>query len=791
MADNVGGERIRVRGLVQGVGFRPTVWRLARECGLLGDVRNDGEGVLIRAWAPARAIEAFCQRLRAQCPPLARIDAIERGPLAGRPPPGEFRIVASESSTVRTGVVADAATCVACAAEIRAPANRRYRYPFTNCTHCGPRLSIVRAIPYDRANTSMDAFPMCPQCQREYGDPTDRRFHAQPNACPVCGPRVWLADVAGTPIDPVALGADDAVAAAARLLAEGRILAIKGVGGFHLACDACDRVAVDRLRQRKRRFAKPFALMARDLETIGRYVRLSDREAALLQAPAAPIVLLERVASAPGVAEIAPAVAPGQTLLGFMLPYSPLHHLLLAPWDRPLVMTSGNLSEEPQCIDNAHAVAELGGIADLLLLHDRGIVNRVDDSVVRVMDGSPRLLRRARGYAPEPLPLPPGFDEVPPVLALGGELKSTICLLGAGCAVLSQHLGDLEEARTAREFARTIDLYRALFQHRPSVLAVDAHPDYRSSQLGRDWAARDGMTLVEVQHHHAHIASVLGENGWPRDGGPVLGMALDGLGWGADGTLWGGELLVADYHTCTRVGHLRPVPMPGGVQAILEPWRNTYAQLATLLGWGAYWERYAGLDLSAFLAGKPLGVLATMIDRGINAPPSTSCGRLFDAVAAAVGLCRERLSYEGQAAIELEALAAGRTIAPDEGYPFAVTESAGCLVLDPTPMWVRLLDDLAQGVTPGTIAARFHAGLARALVALAERLAGCRGLGTVAVSGGVLQNRTLFEAIAGGLRQRGLGVLAQRLVPANDGGLALGQALIAATSYYHAVTRDR
>lgn len=781
MTDHDRGERIRVRGLVQGVGFRPTVWRLARECGLTGDVRNDGEGVLIRAWAPAPVIDVFCQRLKTQCPPLARIDAIERQPLVGPPPGREFRIVASEVSSVRTGVVADAATCSACLAEIRDPADRRYRYPFTNCTHCGPRLSIVRAIPYDRANTSMDAFPMCPECLREYRDPADRRFHAQPNACPDCGPRVWLADAAGSRIDPGALGAEDAIAAAARLLAEGRILAIKGIGGFHLACDACDAGAVDRLRQRKRRFGKPFALMARDVEAIRRYASLSGEEAALLQEPAAPIVLLDRVAPAPGVAAIAAGVAPGQATLGFMLPYSPLHHLLLADWGGPLVMTSGNLSEEPQCTENADALAELGAIADALLLHDRGIVNRVDDSVVRVMDGAARLLRRARGYAPEPLALPPGFADAPPVLALGGELKSTICLLGDGRAVLSQHLGDLEEVRTAREYARTIDLYGQLFEHRPSAIAVDAHPDYRSSQLGRDWAAREGLALVEVQHHHAHIASVLVENGWPRDAGPVLGIALDGLGWGSDGTLWGGELLVADYRCSTRVGHLRPVPMPGGVQAILEPWRNAYAQLASLLGWDAYRERYPGLELTRFLAAKPLGVLATMIERGINTPLSSSCGRLFDAVAAAVGICRERLSYEGQAAIELEALAAGVPVAPDQGYPFAVTELDGCLALDPTPMWLGLLDDLARGVAPGAIAARFHAGLARELVALAERLAYEHGLGTLAVSGGVLQNRTLFEAIAQRVRERGLGLIAQRRVPANDGGLALGQALIAAS----------
>lgn len=770
---------LRVRGLVQGVGFRPTVWRLARECGLRGDVRNDGEGVLIRAWGPAAGIDTFCRRVLAECPPLARIDALERLPLTGTAEADDFRIIASDATRVRTGIVPDAATCAACAAEVRDPADRRYRYPFTNCTHCGPRLTIVRGIPYDRANTSMDVFPMCPACDAEYRDPTDRRFHAQPNACPRCGPKVWLTDRRGTPLDPAERGAVDALAAASELLAGGAIVAVKGIGGFHLACDACDSAAVAELRRRKGRYAKPFALMARDLDVVRRYCRVSGAEAALLAGPAAPILLLDRVPDSPGV-PVADAVAPGQRSLGFMLPYSPLHHLLLAGWDRPLVMTSGNLSEEPQCTDNQDAADRLATLADWLLLHDRAIVNRVDDSVVRVMDGAPRLLRRARGYAPAPLPMPPGFADAPPLLALGGELKSTLCLCSEGRAVLSQHLGDLEEARTAREYQRTIGLYRALFQHEPRVLAVDTHPDYRSSRLGRDWAAHAGLPLVEVQHHHAHIASVLAEHGWPRDAGPVLGIALDGLGWGEDGTVWGGELLVADYRRSERVGHLKPVPLPGGTKAILEPWRNAYAQLSTHFGWDRVRTRWPGLELTAFLTGKPLGVLDAMMARGLNAPLSSSCGRLFDAVAAALGICREGISYEGQAAIELEALALARGPRPAGGYPFGLEAAGERLVLDPGPMWAALLADLAAGADPALIAARFHGGLAGAVADLATRLAGERGLETVALSGGVLQNRTLFEALAQGLRDRGLTVLAHAQVPPNDGGLALGQAAVAA-----------
>ncbi|MGA7982128.1 MAG: carbamoyltransferase HypF, partial [Chromatiaceae bacterium] len=730
------GELIRVRGLVQGVGFRPTVWRIANGCGLAGEVLNDGEGVLIRAWGSHQDLERFCTELWEQCPPLARIDAMERTRLEGPSADAGFRIVESLAGDVRTGVVADAATCDACRRELFDPSDRRYRYPFINCTHCGPRLSIVERIPYDRANTSMAPFRMCPCCLAEYEDPADRRFHAQPNACPVCGPQVWLQDPAGRRLDPREQGAADVVDAASRLLRAGGILAVKGIGGFHLACDACNAEAVAELRRRKRRFAKPFALMARDLEVIRKFCRVADQEAELLVSAAAPIVLLETV----GPDRVAPAVAPGQTTLGFMLPYSPLHHLLLADWDRPLVMTSGNLSEEPQCADNLDAVERLGGLADVLLLHDRVIVNRVDDSVVRVMDGVPRLLRRARGYAPATVVLPDGFAKAPPVLALGGELKTTICLVTDGRAVVSQHLGDLEDARTAREYERTIELYRGLFRLEPQLLAVDLHPDYRSVCLGQEWAERDGLELVPVQHHHAHVGSVLLDNGWPLEGPEVLGIALDGLGYGDDGTIWGGEILRAGYCGYKRVGWLSPTPMPGGVKAILEPWRNTYAHLRRHLGWAEVRERYADLEPIVWLERQSLTVLGRMIEAGINSPMSSSCGRLFDAVAAVLGICRERISYEGQAAIELET-AAREAWPPPGGYPFGIAQGEGGTLLDPGPMWTALLNDLAACVDSTLIAARFHRGLADGVVELAVRLAAAHGLQTVALSGGVFQNR--------------------------------------------------
>ncbi|MEJ2481217.1 MAG: carbamoyltransferase HypF, partial [Acidihalobacter sp.] len=580
------GLAVRVRGLVQGVGFRPHVARLAQALGVDGDVCNDGEGVLIHLWATAAVRAAFLARLEDEAPPLARIEAVETWPLHDTPPHG-FSIRTSEHGAVRTGVVPDAATCDACLRELFDPADRRYRYPFINCTHCGPRLSIQRQVPYDRAGTSMAGFVMCDACRREYEDAGDRRYHAQPNACPVCGPRVWLEPTAGN----TALEGEDAVAAAATWLRQGAILAVKGLGGFHLACDAANAAAVNRLRAAKRRYAKPFALMARDPGVIRRYADCDAIEAGLLASPAAPIVLL----NAREDAALPEGIAPGQDALGFMLPYTPLHHLLLAGFETPLVMTSGNLSDEPQCIDNDEARERLSPLVDGLLLHDRDIVNRVDDSVVRVVTGKARLLRRARGYVPAPLPLPPGFEQAPPVLALGGELKSTFCLFKEGQAILSPHLGDLEDARVQAAYEEVLDRFQGLFDFRPACLAGDAHPGYLSTQLGRDRAGRDGLTFTPVQHHHAHIAACLAENGWSLNAGPVLGIALDGLGYGEDATLWGGEFLRADYRAMHRLAALQPVALPGGVRAILEPWRLTYAQLVRLPDWSELRERYASL----------------------------------------------------------------------------------------------------------------------------------------------------------------------------------------------------
>ncbi len=767
---------VRVRGLVQGVGFRPSVWRLARACALGGEVLNDGDGVLIRAWGPAESIQGFLDRLPREAPPLSRIDGIEVTALGEAGEGDDFVIVESAGGAVRTGVVPDAATCPACLAEVMDPEDRRHGYPFANCTHCGPRLSIVRAIPYDRANTSMDVFPLCADCAAEYGDPADRRFHAQPNACAVCGPRLWLEEANGRVVD-IPQGRD-AIAVAQDLIAAGKIVAVKGIGGFHLACDAASEPAVARLRQRKRRYHKPFALLARDLDMVRRYARVSETEATLLQSAAAPIVVLDRRDDA---APLASELAPGQNGLGFMLPYTPLHHLLARSLAGPIVLTSGNRSDEPQTSDNADARKRLAGIADVWLLHDREIVNRLDDSVARVAGGAPRLLRRARGYAPAPMPLPPGFEAAPAVLAMGGELKNSFCLLKDGQAILSPHIGDLEDSLTHADYRRSLALFRALFEFQPDLVAIDGHPDYHATQWGRKLAEEEAVPVSVVQHHHAHLAACLAESGAPLDSPPVLGVILDGLGFGADGGLWGGEFLLGGYAGFERLAHFAPVALPGGAQAMREPWRNAYAHLHRFLGWEEVDGRWRDLPIVRYLAEKPRGTLDRMIERGVNAPPASSAGRLFDAAAAALGLCRETTSFEGQAAIELEALA--ETVADERGaYGHAVMEGEP-LVLDWAPLWRALLDDLLEAVPTARIAARFHNGVVETIVATVTSLTAAHGVENTVLSGGVFQNRILLEGVTGGLEAHGLRVLSPREVPANDGGLSLGQACVAAARW--------
>ncbi|CAN7791573.1 carbamoyltransferase HypF [Caballeronia sp. LjRoot34] len=690
-----------MRGLVQGVGFRPAVWRLARDCGVMGDVCNDNEGVLIHAEADAATLDDFVARLYGSCPPLGRIDSIERCALDGELPLAKgFRIIASAAGKAHTGVVADAVTCRECIEETFDPSSRRYRYAFTNCTHCGPRLSIIDRIPYDRPNTTMTGFPLCAACRREYEDPADRRFHAQPIACPACGPRIWLelANGARAPEDPL-----DAVCG---IIGRGGIVAIKGLGGFQLACAAADQAAVARLRMLKRRERKPFALLARDLAMIERYCAVSDMDRGLLASAAGPIVIMRSRN------ECFPGVAPGVATLGVMLPCTPLHHLIMQSLDSPIVLTSGNLVDEPPCIDNAEARIRLSGMADAWLMHDREIAQRLDDSVVRVMGGAPRMLRRSRGYAPAPLRLPVEFAAAPPVLAMGGQQKNTFCLLRDGEAVVSHHIGELENSETYRDYAAALACYQQLFGHDPRIIAVDRRPEYLSRKLGMEMARREQLALVEVAHHHAHFVACLAENevGFGTD---VLGIVLDGLGMGEDQTLWGGEFLLGGHTDCARLASFTPVALPGGAHAIREPWCNTYAHLRAAVGWPGVTARYERLDLYRFLAGKPLALIDQMIETGINSPPASSAGRLFDAVAAAVGVCRDRLQYEGQAAIEFEAQIDWRALYDEDdalAYLFSVSRSGGPLLLDPAPMWLALLDDLLR-VTPAPVmAARFHKG---------------------------------------------------------------------------------
>ncbi len=763
--------QIRFTGIVQGVGFRPTVWRLAQECGLTGEVCNDAEGVLVKAWGNEQAIETFIRRMHEEPPPLARIDSVSSRRIEDEgDPPSEFRIQTSRQGAVHTDVAADAATCPECLAEILDPNDRRYRYPFTNCTHCGPRLSIIRSVPYDRASTSMSVFKMCSSCQAEYEDPADRRFHAQPNACADCGPQVWLEDRLGERLPP---DADcDLIETTARMIRAGHIVAVKGIGGIHLACDAANADAVQQLRQRKRRYNKAFALMATDLDMVRRFVSVDPAEAELLVDRAAPILVLQARGEA-----LAPGVAPGQNTLGFMLPYTPLHHLLMQNMNGPIVLTSGNRSDEPQTIGNQDAHERLDGIADYYLLHDREIVNRLDDSVLRIADGSPRFLRRARGFAPMPIPLPEQCAEAGSILAMGGELKNTFCLAKDGKAILSQHMGDLEDALTLRDYHHNLQLYRQLFDFTPDAIVVDQHPDYLSTQTGRELAADLDLPLIEVQHHHAHITACMAEHGLPLDSGPLLGVALDGLGYGGDGSLWGGEFLQVDYQDYERLAWFQPIPMLGGAKAMYEPWRNTLAHLEQCIGWETLVADYADLEIVRFLREQPLKTLLTMARRGLNSPPASSAGRLFDALAAAVGVSRESASFEGQAAIQLEALA-GDWMQQEAG-DFYPCERAGQL-LSWAPLWRLVLKDLQDGLEPGRIAARFHLGLAHAVAETAGSLCAARQIGLVVLSGGVFQNRLLLKGTSRLLREKGLKVLAPVQTPANDGGISLGQAAIAA-----------
>ncbi len=786
-------KQVRVRGTVQGVGFRPTVWRLAQDHHLLGDVCNDGDGVLIRVVGAEDQIENFLQRLSLEAPRLSQIESMDVLPLFPVADFHGFDIVDSKQTDNHTRIAADAAICDDCRAECLTPGERRYYYPFTNCTYCGPRFSIVHAVPYDRAVTTMADFAMCAACSAEYRNPLDRRFHAQPIACPACGPKIWL-EHPGAGGETVLSDSKTVITQAAEALKQGKILAMRGLGGFQLACDASNGHAVQTLRARKHRYAKPFALMAEDLEIIGQYCRVSEQEKQLLQSAEAPIVLL----TAHNKQKLSAGISPNLTTLGFMLPYTPLHLLLSREFGGPLVMTSGNLSDEPQVTSLSSARSSLAGIADVFLMHDRDIANRIDDSVVRIMAGSPQLIRRARGYAPRAIKLPDGFEQAPDVLAYGGEVKSTFCLLKDGAAILSQHQGDLEDAETYEDFEKNLALYSQIFEHRPQGLAADQHPDYFSTKLAQSTAKKSGLPLFSIQHHHAHIASCLADNNIALNTEPVLGIVLDGLGYGADHTFWGGEFLLANYCTSRRLASFTPVAMLGGAQAIKEPWRNTYAHIINAMGRQVFTEQFADTELFEFFSSKPLDTLDKMLAKNINTPLANSCGRLFDAVAAAVNLCRDHAHFEGQGAISLEDLVdqalLNRFIShPAEAYGFELLEaniSSALCRLDAAPMWRALLQDIKRKTDVRTIATRFHAGLALALAAMVNQLSKQlhwqgSSFSSVVLSGGCFQNKILLETSILLLQQQGYRCLWHSQVPANDGGLAMGQAVIAAARYLH------
>ncbi len=755
---------IKVTGVVQGVGFRPFIFRLAERHGLAGWVRNTSSGVEIRVEGTVADLESFAQAIRDEAPPLAQIETLSAEFVDDVPSCEGFSILGSQHEANAYQLISpDIATCPDCLRELFDPHDRRYRYPFTNCTNCGPRFTIIRAIPYDRPATTMSGFRMCPDCQREYDDPRDRRFHAQPNACPACGPRLTLLDTDGQ----LLATDDEAVREVVRRLDAGEIVAIKGLGGYQLACDANNAETVALLRTRKGRPHKAFAVMVRDLAMAESLCTLTEAERALLQRTSAPIVLCAMRAGAP----VAQEVAPGVDTLGVMLPYTPLHHILLRDIDRPLVMTSGNLTEEPIAQENDEALARLGALADCFLAHDRPIHSRYDDGVWFAPAGQPQPVRRARGDAPSPVTLP---VVTRPMLAMGSELKATFTLTRDRYAFVSQHIGDMENLETLEHYAATLALYEELFDVQPEVVACDMHPDYHTTRL----AATMGLPVVRVQHHHAHLASVLAEHGLDE---PVLGVIWDGTGYGLDGDIWGGEFLVGDGRGFVRAAHLEYLPLPGGDAATQRPYRIAWAYLAETLGESGS----SAIPMSA----DERAMLSSMLAAQVRMTRTSSAGRLFDAVSAMLGV-RRVVTYEGQAAMELEALA--RTGAAARPYPWDACKRAGIdgwgdtngrlgstLSIAVAPLLEGILSDTAGGVRREDIAHRFHLTMAELLVSVCSELESETGLNRVALSGGVFQNRLLLEMVIPMLEAAGLRPLLHRQVPTNDGGVSLGQAYVA------------
>jgi hydrogenase maturation protein HypF len=749
--------QILVRGIVQGVGFRPFVFSVAKRQALRGKVLNNSIGVLIDVEGDSRAIDLLIAEIKSNPPPLSLVESVERGGDLVLLNYSDFQIAESVSASNRfLPISADVATCQDCLRELFDHKDRRYRYPFINCTNCGPRFTIIEDIPYDRANTTMGEFAMCADCRSEYEDPRDRRFHAEPVACAACGPELYLSDSAGNRLQTAG---DDLLELCQSLLGEGKIIAVKGLGGFHLACDALNPAAVEELRRRKYREDKPFALMTDSVDLVRQHCLVSEAEESLLLSAARPIVLLQRRpdSTAPR------AVAPGVNTIGFMLAYTPLHHLLLQGLGRPLVMTSGNKSDEPICYENADAAGRLISIADYFLSHDRRIHIRTDDSVTRVLSGRPVVLRRSRGYAPAPIRTAVRFER--DILACGAELKNTFCLAHQNYAFLSHHIGDLENFETLESFTKGIEHFKRLFNIYPEAVAYDLHPEYLSTKYAL--AQDDKLETLGVQHHHAHIASCMVDNGIE---GEVIGVAMDGLGFGLDSRFWGGEFFVAGFDCAERVAHLDYIPMPGGAKAIRQPWRLAAVYLERVFG-----DKFLDIDLP-FVRGldrRTWNTLRKMSVTKTNSPETSSMGRLFDAIASIVGL-RNTVNYEGQAAIELEAIAGSST---EHSYEFEI--SADGPVIEADPVIRRVVEDLLEGLPAEVVSARFHQGVAKLIVCIADRIRDERGIGRVALSGGVFQNALLSESASRLLDAAGFQVFTHSRVPPGDGGISLGQAAVA------------
>jgi len=769
---------ISVRGIVQGVGFRPFVYGLAVKHNLKGWVYNTSEDVKIEVEGGAQNIEQFVRELETKAPPLAHIEDIT---IEYYPPRGYkgFKIRQSQAQKGKYQLISpDISTCQACLSELLNPEDRRYSYPFTNCTNCGPRFTIIEDMPYDRLKTTMRRFQMCPQCQAEYDNPLNRRFHAQPNACPECGPRVELVDNRGIPIN-----GQNPLASASKFLKEGKIMAIKGLGGFLLACDATNDTAVKTLRQRKKRSSKPFAVMVTDMEEVKKHCYVSTEEEKLLASPQSPIVLMRWREDS----SVSREVAPNLRFLGVMLPYTPLHHILLRDTSLPLVMTSGNLSEEPIARDNDEALRRLSGIADYFLIHNRDIYSRYDDSVAIVERGTTQLIRRARSYAPYPIHL---LFNARQVLGCGAEEKNTFCLTKDNYAFLSQHIGDMENMETLEHFDSTISLYKRLFHIEPDIVAHDLHPDYLATKYAQE-LGKSGMKLIPVQHHHAHIVSCMADNGLDS---PVIGVALDGTGLGVDENIWGGEFLVADYRKFRRVGHLEYLPLPGGDAAVKRPYRTAIGYILTLLGKGAL----DAVIASEVKQSRPasigqvseveIEVIKRQLERKINSPLTSSMGRLFDAISALLGI-RGEIDYEGQAAVELEMVAYSSVIAKrisgeaishaQESYPYRIVEDQGMRIVRLRDLLSAVVEDLHQGISKGRISVKFHNTLAKMINEMCQLIADETGVTQVALSGGVFQNRLLSRKTVSLLESSCFRVFTHRQVPCNDGGISLGQAVIA------------